>query len=89
MVYITHIRTASGNSNEHITHVRWLQPDNNQVGESSIPTMVDWIDHKGGIAKVKEGNRIVDVGVVHADPPYLRTHADGTWTNNLLALPRF
>jgi hypothetical protein len=32
----------------------------------------------------------VDVGVVRppVGPPYLRTHADGVWTNNLLALPR-
>jgi hypothetical protein len=29
------------------------------------------------------------VGVVCVMPPYLRTHADGNWTNNLLSLPRF
>ena len=31
----------------------------------------------------------VKVGVVDATPPYLRTHADGVWTDNLLALPRY
>ena len=31
----------------------------------------------------------MSVGVVDANPPYIRTHADGVWTDNLLALPRF
>jgi hypothetical protein len=35
------------------------------------------------------GIRDVQVLVVNANPPYLRTHADGQWSNNLLALPRF
>ncbi len=33
------------------------------------------------------GGRRADVGVVNdPDGPYLRTHADGVWSNNLLAL---
>ena len=38
-----------------------------------------------------DGTREVQVGVVHPQygPPYLRTHADGVWTDNLLALPRY
>jgi hypothetical protein len=31
----------------------------------------------------------VAVGVVDASPPYIRTYADGNWTDNLLALPRY
>jgi hypothetical protein len=27
------------------------------------------------------------IGVVDATPPYLRTHADGVWNDNLLAQP--
>lgn len=41
--------------------------------------MVTWI----------EGGNTVRVGVVNATPKYIRTYADGTWTDNLLALPRF
>lgn len=29
-----------------------------------------------------------EVGVVHDDPPYLRTQRDGTWNDNLLAIPK-
>jgi hypothetical protein len=27
------------------------------------------------------------IEVVQATPPYVQTHADGRWSNNLLALP--
>jgi hypothetical protein len=34
------------------------------------------------------GGRRANVGVVEGqNGPYLRTHADGSWNNNLLALP--
>lgn len=29
------------------------------------------------------------VGVVNANPPYIRTYADKGWTDNLLYLPRY
>ena len=50
--------------------------------------MVDWIE-KGGVAKVTDGRNTVDVGVVNATPKYIRTHADGKPTDNLLYLPRY
>jgi len=50
--------------------------------------MIDFIGG-GGQAFVTDGVRSVAVGVVHANPPYIRTYADGVWTDNLLALPRF
>jgi hypothetical protein len=89
MVFITHIRQAGGRGHEHITDVKWRDPADGKVGESSVPIMVAWIENKGGKAKVTDGQRTVDVGVIKAQPPYLRTHADGVWTDNLLALPRF
>jgi hypothetical protein len=37
---------------------------------------------------VLENNRRADVAVINGpNGPYLRTHADGNWTDNLLALP--
>jgi hypothetical protein len=40
---------------------------------------------------VAAGSNRVNVGVVkpQGGQPYLRTHADGKWTNNLLNLPTF
>jgi len=52
--------------------------------------MVDWIENKKGVAKVTDGKNTVDVGVVaNATPKYILTHADGKWTDNLLALPSY
>ncbi len=89
MVMITHIRMGGTSAHEHITDVKWRNPADGEVKSSTVPQMVDWIENKKGVAKVTDGKRTVDVGVVDARPKYLRTYADGVWTDNLLALPRF
>jgi hypothetical protein len=89
MVYITHIRmSTTGNQHEHITDVKWRNPSGN-TGQNTRQEMVDWIN-QGNTARVKDsyGNDI-DVMVVNANPPYIRTYADGVPTDNLLALPLF
>jgi len=89
MVFITHIRLShGGHLHEHITDVKWRDSNNGQSGECSPAQMVDWLQ-KGNQAYVTDGIRTVEVRVVKANPPYLRTYADGVWTDNLLALPRF
>jgi len=53
--------------------------------------MVAWIEDKDGKAYVDDGRgHRVSVGVVEPshEPKYLRTYADGVWTDNLLSLPR-
>jgi hypothetical protein len=88
MVYVTAVHLVGGMGHEHIAEVRWRDPGNGNTGASSRETMVNWINNKGD-ARVNDGNNEVRVGVVDARPPYLRTHADGKWTDNLLALPRY
>jgi hypothetical protein len=89
MVYITAVHMEQGQGHEYIASVQWRNPASNETGQSTKQTMVDWINN-GGVARVRDnqGNEIA-VGVVNGNPPYLRTYADGTWTDNLLALPRF
>lgn len=89
MVFVTAVHMEHGTSHEHIASVRWRNPDNAETGQSTREVMVDWIRNKNGVAKVTDGRNTVDVGVVDAHPPYLRTHADGKWSDNLLALPRY
>jgi hypothetical protein len=85
--YITHIRMSPPNANdhEHISDLRWWQPGD--TGECTRAAMVDFINK--GNAVFVQGLPDAQVGVVKATPPYVRTYADGTWTNNLLSLPRF
>ena len=89
MVYITAVHMVGTPANEHIGAVRWRNPTSGTTGENSRESMVVWIRDKNGEARVAEGQGSVQVGVVDDDPPYLRTHADGRWTDNLLALPRY
>lgn len=91
MIYVTHVRlSAGGTGHEHITDVMWSNPNDGATGQSTTATMVDWIKNKGGDARVRDtAGHDVRVGVVEARPPFIRTYADGVWTDNLLALPRF
>jgi hypothetical protein len=70
------------NTHEGITHLggtgwRWTRQqviDSINAGSNSFYTLV--------------GGRRANVAVIQgANGPYLRTHADGQWNDNLLALP--
>lgn len=88
-VYITHRRMAGGAGHEHIASVRWRDTVNaSNTGESTRADMVVWIQ-TGHKAYVASNPSAVPVGVVEAQPPYLRTYANGVWTDNLLSLPTF
>jgi catechol-2,3-dioxygenase len=88
MRYIIAVHMSGGTSHEHIAEVQWRDPGLGQEGKSSRATMVAWID-AGGDARVKDNRGEVQVKVVRATPPYLRTYADNRPTDNLLALPRY
>jgi Protein of unknown function (DUF3892) len=89
VVQVTHIRLQSNSSgHEHIIEVRWYSPADGQMGSNSVASMVKFIREKNR-AYVCDGRCIVEVGVVNATPPHIRTYADKVWTDNLLALPRF
>ncbi|MCR9160833.1 MAG: DUF3892 domain-containing protein [Nannocystaceae bacterium] len=88
MVYITEIRLSGGSDSQHITHVKWIQPSQGRAGTATRAEMVQYI-RGGSPVSVADGFRNVEVQVVDADPPHIRTVADGRETNNLLELPRF
>ena len=89
MVHIYAVRLSGGSGHQHITRVRWKNPDTDALGENTRDEMVVWIRDKNGKAYVCGGGHLARVLVVNANPPYIRSHADGVWTDNLLALPRF
>jgi hypothetical protein len=89
MVRITACHMTGGESHEHIASVRWIDRADAKTGESTRAAMVEFLETKNGRAVVGEGVQQVEVGVVDAFPKYIRTYADGKWTNNLLALPRY
>lgn len=87
---ITHIRKHDRFSNhEHITHAG-NPPSWFWTRESIIVS----IENKSNTFYVKDSisGKRSEVGVVYPGDgrsPYLRTHADGYWDDNLLSLPMY
>lgn len=85
--YIIAVRMSptTASDHQHISEVRYEQPGT--IASCDTRTMVNHI---------RQGNKVfvhgfpdAQVWVVDVNPPYLRTFADGVWSNNLLSLPRF
>jgi hypothetical protein len=85
------IRLSGGNTHQHIVHLWWTDPASGYTGDNTRAEMVAYIERQNGKAFVEDGRgHRADVAVVTPQygEKYLRTHADGVWTDNLLALPR-
>ncbi|MFF0571453.1 DUF3892 domain-containing protein [Streptomyces sp. NPDC004041] len=90
-IQITAVRlTVGGTTHEHITHLWWTNQASGNSGNNTRAQLVDWIDNQSGEAYTDAAGHRTKVVVVTPTrgEKYLRTHADGLWTNNLLALPR-
>jgi len=87
-VYITAIGPSSTSSHEHIASIRWLSSSDSTSKVMSMRAAVEWVQ-KGNKFVVAGESGPVEVQAVKANPPYLRTAANGSWTDNLLALPKF
>lgn len=89
-VYSIHM-APGGSTHEHIERVRYEDQTSGRREERTVPQMVDFID-RGGKAFTSDGRVRAEIGVVRpggSARPYIRTYADGRWTNNLLSLPRY
>ena len=90
-IRITAIRLSGGTAHQHIVRLGWTNPVDGNSGENSRAEIVAWIENQNGAAYV-EDSRGSRATVAVVTPPsgekYLRTHADGIWTDNLLALPQ-
>jgi hypothetical protein len=77
-----------GTTHEYITHVGNLQSANWLWTKEDV---IKSIDGRTNTFYVFDKSRIIKAYVAVVRPaigsPYLRTHADGVWTDNLLSLP--
>ncbi len=87
-VYVTAISPQTAKQHEHIAEIRWLDSTKSTSSTMSTSSAVEWL-RKGNKLYVAGASGPVDVRVVDANPPYLRTVADNSYTDNLLALPRY
>lgn len=88
MIYIYEVHMSGGSGHQHIDSVRWRDPNTGEGATNATTAMVEWIA-SGGEAYVCGGGHLARVAVVSGTPPYLRTHADGYYNDNLLSLPRY
>lgn len=89
MVRITAIRMVGSEHHQHIAEMKWLNPSTGATGASSREAMVKFVRDKPDQAYVDGPNQSAYLRVREANPPYVQTYADGTWSDNLLALPRY
>lgn len=89
-VQITHVRFENDyrKTHESITAYAYKQDATGAVESKWKADMVKYLE-AGTTAHVDSGASAVAVAVVNANPKYLRTHANNTWTDNLLSLPTF
>jgi LPXTG-motif cell wall-anchored protein len=87
-IYITAVHMPDGSGHEQIEFVQWQNPRTLETGQSTREEIVEWIN-SGGDLRVRDHAGDLRAGVVAADPPYIRTHAGGVWTDNLLVVPRY
>jgi hypothetical protein len=88
-IQITARHMVGGERHEHIESLQWRNMETQATGDSLRQQIVDWLLARGNDAWVTDGRNWIEVRVVNADPPYVQTYADGIWTDNLLALPRY
>lgn len=90
-IRIRRIHLSGGREHQHISSLEWTQENSTVAKVSSRGEIVSFIESKGAAYVLDQSGHRVAVGVVvpsHGDK-YLRTHRDGVWTDNLLALPKF
>ena len=91
-VEITHVHYEdNGNpTHETIDAYQYRYDGQSEAYYRRKPSMVSFLEG-GETAHVGNGTNWVPVGIVNSPPiaKYLRTHADGKYSNNLLSLPTF
>ncbi len=83
--------SAGGYLHEHITHIQWVEDGASNYNYNTRAEMVAFVS-KGGLAYVRDqrGNvAYLRVRRTATGTEYVQTQADGIWSDNLLALPRF
>jgi hypothetical protein len=92
LIAIYAIRTEGGSGHEHVSAVRWRDPDTYEEGESTSSEVIQWLrrDATANRAYVcGSSGSLTRVGIEDGRPPYLRAFGEHAWNDDLLALPRF
>jgi len=89
MVQITSVHMVGTDHHQHINEMKWINTSTGATGASSREAMVNFVKSSPNQAFVQGPTAQAFLRVREATPPYVQTYADNTWTDNLLALPRY
>jgi len=90
MFEIIEIHQEGGTGHEHITKYKWKSTTDGKIDISDRPQMVTYVEQHPKTVFVQDKKGKVDVVVINGPThKYLKTVADGRYTDNLLYLPRF
>lgn len=89
-VRFTEVHLVGGNRHEHIASLRAVDAVTGQRYQDTRAGWVAYIERgNSGFVHDRYGNQI-NVYVNHnAYAKWVQTYADGVWTDNLLALPKY
>jgi hypothetical protein len=87
-IRITAVHLDGGDEHEHIAEVEWQNLEWGNFGESSVESVMRWLDEAPNIAVVGQRSR-VDVVRSPTGSSWLQAVKDGFWSNDLLSLPRY
>ena len=87
------VHLSGGQGHEHITELEWHMDGDAELKRASRQAIVDWLESGAGNQAFTEprfgGGQQIFVHSPYGAVKYLRTRANGVWSDNLLALPRY
>jgi Protein of unknown function (DUF3892)/Bacterial protein of unknown function (DUF916) len=87
--YLVAIHQPDGSGHEDIEFLQWQNPRTLESGQSTAEGIAGWIRSGGDLRVRRAGMDDARVAVVDGERQYVRTYADGIWTDDLLGLPRY
>jgi hypothetical protein len=91
VIEITAVRFAGGRDHEQITEVEWRSAST-VAGLATREGLAQWLGaSESNRAFVRSRSGLVDIAVVTGPEGalYIRSHTQGKWRDDLLALPTF
>jgi hypothetical protein len=89
MIKIISVHYEKGRSYNHMTKFKWLNTESNKTGIINLTEIIEYIKNNPDIFFVDYKGVTSEVVIINANPPHIRTKADGIVNNNLLELPEF
>lgn len=88
-IRITAVQLMGGVDHQHVIALRWASEDTDEIYDSSVEDVIEWLSRGPHVAWVGDRNQIATLQVVHGEhSSWLQANRMGTLSRDLLDLPR-